>query len=349
MAFSKRIVAVDVARGIALIGMFVTHLDIDTEFSMAEPSTWIHVADGRAANLFVVVAGISLALMSGGSSPTSDVRPVRVRILGRAVFLFVVGGMLTWLQTPVAVILEFYALYFVLALPALRWRRRTLLIVAAALMCLGGTVIEFVYLVTPWIWTNGVGRLLFGGSYPAATWMAFVLIGIAIGRTRFDRVSTAFVWVVGGGVLLALGLLLESGARTLIDPSIALMVRNLDFGTNLRTAFFAALVSDDRSTSPFVMISVVGAVLLAMGMCILAVRYLRVICIPFASVGRMSLTMYCTHVIAISIVMWQPAYEDGAYLWPFIIVALLLATLWFLRFKQGPLEAEMRRIVGTLA
>ena len=64
----SRIVGIDIARCLALVGMIATHVlaarNPDGSLGFAEV-----VAGGRASALFAVLAGVSLALMSGGAEP----------------------------------------------------------------------------------------------------------------------------------------------------------------------------------------------------------------------------------------------------------------------------------------
>src|SRR5699024_6618693 len=62
---AARITGVDVARGTALLGMMAVH-SFDVLDEGGAPTTATIVAAGRSAAAFVVIAGISLAFMSGG-------------------------------------------------------------------------------------------------------------------------------------------------------------------------------------------------------------------------------------------------------------------------------------------
>jgi uncharacterized membrane protein len=65
---TPRVVGVDVARGLALIGMMATHAFGSVEDN-DDPTLAHLVAGGRAATTFVLVAGVSLAFLSGGRTP----------------------------------------------------------------------------------------------------------------------------------------------------------------------------------------------------------------------------------------------------------------------------------------
>src|SRR3954463_10730070 len=88
-ATSPRIVGVDVARCIALVGMISTHVlpvrAADGSLGLAH-----ELAGGRASALFAVLAGTSLALMSGGEQPVRGAERGRVTI-GLAVRAFLIA------------------------------------------------------------------------------------------------------------------------------------------------------------------------------------------------------------------------------------------------------------------
>lgn len=115
---TARLIGLDVARGLAVLGMIAVH---------AGAGGWPQqLAAGRAAALFAVLAGVSIALMSGGTRPHENLAAARVRIAVRAVLLFLLGLALSSLQVPAMVILAFYGVLFLVALPLLRLRAAAL-------------------------------------------------------------------------------------------------------------------------------------------------------------------------------------------------------------------------------
>jgi len=62
-----RVVGLDVARCVALLGMIVTHVLPAADENGVTVAQ--QVAGGRASALFAVLAGVSLAIMSGGTTP----------------------------------------------------------------------------------------------------------------------------------------------------------------------------------------------------------------------------------------------------------------------------------------
>ena len=96
-----RLVGVDLARGLAVLGMLAAHL-LDTERTLTpDPSTWITLVNGRSSILFAVLAGVSIALVTGGPRPLEPQRRPRAaaRLALRGALLCVIGLLLVnWLQ-----------------------------------------------------------------------------------------------------------------------------------------------------------------------------------------------------------------------------------------------------------
>jgi uncharacterized membrane protein len=155
----RRIVGIDMARALALFGMMATHLLPDSVDGRTV-AWWQQVAGGRAAALFALLAGVSLALITAraastpadpgptpaesseaGSDETPDrtprpsrrtaLRAARAGILVRAAVIAVLGLFLGQLDTGIAVILTYYGVLFVFGLPFLGLGWRTLAALAA--------------------------------------------------------------------------------------------------------------------------------------------------------------------------------------------------------------------------
>src|SRR5690606_20650123 len=119
---SERIFGLDVARGLALLGMFVAHTVVGGDEKLV---------DGRSSILFATVAGVSLGLLTGGSSPPASRRgELRIAIAIRGLLLVIVGVLLTLLEPPLAGILAAYGVAFLVLVPALFLPRTVLLAVA---------------------------------------------------------------------------------------------------------------------------------------------------------------------------------------------------------------------------
>ena len=63
-----RILGLDIARGLAILGMAGAHIGETEPFQWLDPATWTDLVHGRSSILFAVLAGISIALMTGRSA-----------------------------------------------------------------------------------------------------------------------------------------------------------------------------------------------------------------------------------------------------------------------------------------
>ena len=127
-----RLLGVDVARSLALIGMMSVHIffpAFDADGSMHPAYV---IAAGRSAALFATLAGVGIALASGGSTPYDGrrLRGARAGVLARSVLLVALGLQLGRVDSPPLVILAFYGLLFVLAIPFLAMSARGLAVLA---------------------------------------------------------------------------------------------------------------------------------------------------------------------------------------------------------------------------
>ena len=125
-----RVVGLDMARCLALIGMIATHLLARFD---EQGVTFVHqLTGGRASGLFAVLAGVSLALMSGRSVPPQG-RERLATSLGlavRALFIAVLGLLLGDVGSGIAVILTNYGLLFLLGIAFLGLGARSLAVLS---------------------------------------------------------------------------------------------------------------------------------------------------------------------------------------------------------------------------
>ncbi|UPT23359.1 hypothetical protein FOF52_05880 [Thermobifida alba] len=208
--------------------MFVVHVGVG--WTLSDGSNPLQpVAAGRSAALFALLAGVSIALMSGGRDRkvNKDLGVALWRVVVRAVIMLALGTALTMLGTPVSVILAYYAVLFVFTCMLLteRWG---IIAGAAAVLGVVGPIVSFwvrslidaggtparvvatVNAYDPFVALadDGVVNFLLTGSYPAITWLPFIFAGLAIGR--LDLWDTRVRWR-----LVALGAGLAAAAYTL--------------------------------------------------------------------------------------------------------------------------------------
>lgn len=201
-----RVMGLDIARGVAILGMAAAHMASAPDLEWGDPATWAGLVHGRSAVLFALLAGVSTALLTGRTSrPTAAELPsMRARLVRRGIAIFVIGLVLELLNTNIAIILCVYGVLFLCAAPVLRWRVRSLVIGSLVMALAGPLVLATVRTLTMSPFGPGVS-LVFFGVYPVPVWLAFMLAGLAVGRCRLDTVKTAAVILGLGVVISAIG------------------------------------------------------------------------------------------------------------------------------------------------
>ncbi|WP_380168623.1 heparan-alpha-glucosaminide N-acetyltransferase domain-containing protein [Jannaschia sp. R86511] len=369
---SRRLVGVDAARGLALIGMMAAHLLERYDFD-GNPSLVYPLADGRPSALFAVLAGVGLALVDGGhEGPRIGYGRMVGRTAVRAAVILVIGLLLASLELlPVAVILQYYALAFLLLAPLLRLPTAVLAgggllwmvtvpflshAVRAGADLLGpGPQVGFARLVSDP--GGSLTDLFLTGYYPVLSWFGYLLVGAAVGRLALTRAPVVLA-LTGVGLLLTVGAWLTS--RVLLGTAAAqaalaepdpLTGRGPDgpwFGTTPTSSWWWLAVDTPHTATPPDLLGTTGSALLVIGACLLLARTVAGwALLPLAAAGSMTLTLYTVHVLA------------ATYYWPGIspvtdwtvhtVVALVFASVWVLRFRRGPLEAATAALVDMAA
>ncbi|MFE7428127.1 DUF418 domain-containing protein [Streptomyces sp. NPDC057545] len=362
-----RLIGVDLARGLAVFGMYAAHVGPDP----AQGGVTGHLMElthGRASALFAFLAGFSIMLITGRRTPKTGRagRQAVAKVVIRALVLLVLGTALTMSGTPVQVILAYYGLYFLLVLPLHRLATRPLAIIAMA----GALVLPQILYIGQYafidaevggIWTwptnaDGLLSLLFAGSYPALTWLPFVIAGMAV--ARLDLAATAVrvrlalagvgLAVLGyGGSFLALHLV--PGALTALGQS------DWSNGGSTASAWWSdtwgypsgnttadLLVASPHSETTLSILANTGVAIAILTGCLAAVdafpRFHR-LARPVIAVGSMSLTAYVFHVVGIRALGIEELPGSPLHvLLGFIVAVTVLATFWSRRFRRGPLE-----------
>lgn len=333
----SRLTGLDVARYFAFCGMVLVNFRIAAEVSPTSdiPSIVTNALEGRAAALFVILAGIGLTLA----------RAPATLILKRAAFLFAIG-MLNMLIFD-ADILHFYALYFVVGAAFLKVPDRILWLGAIGIIAAGTLALAALNYDAGWEWETYtypdfwtlqgfLRHSLFNGWHPVLPWSAFLLIGMAIGRMDLSSSFTQNRLIVGGLIAAGLALVPQMLAK---DPELLTL-----------------LDTEALPPGPFYIMAGTGTACLTIGlilrlMPVLDKMHLANWLIP---AGRQSLTLYVLHILIGMGVLEEMGLLGGnlstsQILWysvGFCVLSAIYARLWALFFKRGPLEALMRRLTG---
>lgn len=331
----------DVARALAVFGMFAAHVGAIADDVDSSPSTWPALAWGRSSILFAVLAGISIALLSGRTVPLGgdDLVRARMRILMRAAWVFLIGGVLDALGTDVDVILGVYAVLFVLALPFLRWQRRDLL-VAAALLAL--VTPPALVLLGQFIVHNDASEaplpvLAVTGFYPVLSWWTFILVGLAVGRSDLGSRRVRGTLLAAGAGMAALGY--GGGWMTTRWWADGRLSEGPWDGAERPGEFDLAWLSGatPHSGTTFEIVGSTGVALLVIAVCLIVAEWQPTVTFPLASVGAMALTVYTGQVVAIWVLGTDEYVDNGLWV-AFVLASLVVATTWRVLVGRGPLE-----------
>jgi len=339
-----RVGGVDLARGLAVIGMFAAHLLwISEPFDVVDPSTWVVVAEGRSSILFATLAGVSIGLVTGGTAPLTgrSMRMARSRLAVRAALLWLLGMALILTGVPVYVILPAYALLFLLALPLTRLPARILLPLAGALAVVMPLIQVILDDLAVWRTVAGYDlALVVGWHYPFTTWIVFVVAGLGAARAGVTRLRVQLWLVAAGSALAASAYAMD--AATGAD------------GADETNSFWGAVwTARAHSTGLLEVLGSGGFALAVLGVCLLACRtFVRTVVLPVRAVGAMPLTAYTAQLVVwavvAGVVLGNPGDLDGFRaldpFWPFCVSTVVLSTAWALLIGRGPLEAAVDRL-----
>jgi hypothetical protein len=310
--------------------MFASHVgDAGTRGDDADGWHWLWVFDGRSSAIFAVLAGVTISLLAA-KDPVGP-QHAALRVATRGVLLIAAGYALTALGTPVDVILANLGLMFVLVIAFMRWRTPSLLAAAAVAATIGSLVAR---LASDRLDGLPVIERLVSEHYPAIAWAAYVLVGMAIGKTdlRAPLNALKLVWIgtltaaasYGAGILCG-GATPWSGVRAASSVG----------------ATWASVAP--HSNTSFEIIGNTGVALAVIGACVATARPSLGI-FPLFAFGSMSLTMFTVHVLIIASmggqIVWQPS---NVALVAMTTVLIAAATVWRIAVGAGPLERLLTR------
>ncbi|WP_189323515.1 DUF418 domain-containing protein [Streptomyces flaveus] len=362
-----RLVGLDLARGLAVFGMYAVHVG-PAPGQDGVIGFLMELAQGRSSALFAVLAGFAVALITGRRTPKTGLagRQAVAKVIIRAVILLALGTALTMTGTPVVPILAFYGLFFLLVLPLYRLGAKPLALIAAGWALIGP---QLLYALKPVVGdrvflsygqADGLVSLFFTGGYPALTWVPFVLAGMAVARCDLAA-TTVRIRLALTGVALAVTGYGGSWLALRLVPGAAEAVRKAEEGSGMSSMSSVSpdsigifgdspagmLAAAPHSEATLSIVGATGVAILVITACLAAMDAfprLRRLAGPVIAVGSMSLTAYVYHIVAIWLLNTEEATVQPLYiLLGFIASVTVLATIWSRFFQRGPLEWLMGR------
>lgn len=402
----------DAARGLALLGMMTVHV-LPTTDQLTNDPTWAGMLfTGRPAALFALLAGVGLALLSAGpggghrprlppgrqpalaSEEGARLSWARRVITVRALLIVAIGMAVAMLSSGVAIILVHYGLLFLLALPFLRLGAKALFGIAAGWVILAPAVFWWLQndlrtrldgFPDDWrLWHSPsfedvaalpvLGMdLALTGYYPLLIWPAYLFAGLAIGRLRLNRTTTALN-LAGVGAILAgaaylTGRLVLPGVAGRMTEEYAVQERYVR-GELMTGTHQLPLVTDSwwfglatpHQGSTMDLVHTIGCAMLVLGLCLLVADRLKWVLAPLIGAGAMPLSLYVGHLVILH--LWRGFDEDGpvagspeflreygdvTVITGLILGALTLGLVKVLLRRRGPLEALVHRVSTSVA
>jgi len=341
-----RIGGLDLARALAVFGMVGVNLPLALGQHEGMAGALSGTLSGRAAAVFVVLAGVGLSL-AGRRAPTHQAlrRTLARRSLGLGAF-----GLL-WMPLWPADILHYYAVWLMLGAWALSWSSARLL--QAAALAVGGFVLLYggldyearwdrdtLHYEGFWTPVGFVRHLLFDGFHPVLPWVAFLFLGMWLGRhdLRSSSVRRGLLvrFIALGGVVEGVAWVLEMVAvQRGWEAEVAHQVLGVSPMPPLPTYMLGA-----GSLAAAVVVALIPV----------AARWLAP-SRPLRVVGRHALSHYVGHVLFLVVPLYAVQEELGPLPPEAVVGAVgaygLLGTaasvMWDRHARQGPLETLLRR------
>lgn len=338
----------DVARALAVLGMVLVNYRarMQADAGGPEPVGWvIDRMEGRSAALFVVLAGLGVSLRSrrARQEPARYLRFERQALLKRALVVALVGlvHLLYWEWD----ILHFYGLFLFMATLVLSATDAVLLLLAfgfAAVAVFLQTRFDYGAPGELGLPHSALRDLLFNGLHPAFPWMAFLLLGMWLGRRDLRDTRQRRVLLGGSLALAALGESLDT---------IALRAPEL-LGPGGEMVYW--LSSDPRPPQPVYVLAAGASAVAVICFCVsvTARRALDPWVVRLTATGQMAFTLYLAHTVAIAIPQQYGLLEETSllvsvlYSLAFYAAAVAASVWWRARFPLGPIEAFIRQVTG---
>lgn len=346
---SPRLLALDAVRGLAVIGMYIQHFAL---------SKWNSFVSGNTMILFMLCSGISYTMMiQGMERKGTENSAIRARVLARAVFIDLVGYLILMLNGPFGVVLQAYAMLFLLVLPLTKCSTKMLAAISAIsfvacppLMLIGMSLFEGTVLL----------RDIAGGPLSALAWIPVFTAGMIIGRLNLSCAAVALRLAVTGMVILipvkifslfVLPGMYQSFCNWLIQlsgTSPSMPNPYAAWPQNTLAPLWQMLFIDaPQGGSSFELLIGTGGSLILLAVVLVLEKRVSCLLKPLAKVGQIALTLYTIQFIIAWILMLVGKNPTSIAQFPMgdvvtVLLTLVVSYLFSLQ-KNGPLESAIRK------
>lgn len=348
-----RLVGPDVVRAVAMAGVVIMNFhgyliirgarrDGGWAYDFFDP--WVGPLSTRFAATFVLTAGVGVTLLTrsatGNRARANELRWILAR-RGLILYAFGMAFDFIWPGT----ILPYYGAMFVLAAGLFTLRSRWLITIAVAVASAAWLIRWWRYEReldghdTTWLTNPGPRSprgllidVLLNGTHPLLPWLAFLCIGIVLGRILVRE------WWQPVAVATGLGLFL-----------VAKLINSTATSARMRV-----LLSDDPFERGLAYtMSALGTALLAFtAIWWLAERYRETTMVDWLRhAGQMSLSIYIAHALVFCLLVdWLDVVSPGGlatsltFALTYWLVSTAAAVAYHKRFGRGPAEYVYRKL-----
>lgn len=356
-----RITGVDIARGLALLGIIVNHIFFYSHHFVAQALQDYH------AILFMLLAGIVFTYAQGD-------QPVLKNII-RGIICIVLGLGLGAGDPRMELILLNYGWLFIFgALFVYRFSARQLFIISGVWVIAAPFISYFIrsYTGTPINSNIGFQHLVsepwmiladpvLFSSYPLLQWFAVFLFGAALGKGAITHTVTDTRANIKMLLLALTAFIIAKGIPLLVNTSAQGYSWAQAFDQNFKLGFgnvdangLSSLVTSAPYTATtFALVASTSAALVVVALCTMLAKVTSLSLVQH--MGMATLTLYSLHAFIHTLVpmAWADANSTLYYIITIAVLALL-TYLWrtFLMGKHGvqapgPIEELTRRVVLT--
>ena len=289
MKAAFRFDGIDLARGLAIVGMVFAHLG-PTGFDGGVIADYTTTAfAGYPSALFAVLAGVSLGLFHERGADD----PVRTRLatLVRGVILLVAGTLMSMVQSTIAIVLSTIAVIYLLLfwLPRCKtWVIAVIIAVLAAVSSVGFVLVDLV----------PFGFELFMPPYPVLAWLTYGAVGVLVHRFLVGNTKAQAIAVVPALLLAAVGFVIRVNSAAVVPDELLVDAAEPQFDSAPLVQLLLTQ-SFEPHTGMFgdLLASITCAIAVICLCCLLCqVRWANILAYPLRAVGAMALTTYVAHV-----------------------------------------------------
>ena len=355
---NRRIAGYDFARSLAVFGLVVAN------FSESVDHIDFYLLDtliqGGAIVAFLGLGGVGISLLKQRDQRTSDAHKSadsRKQLIKRAASLLVVGICcdLIWHTNFLCHYSICIAIGALLLTASNRWLWSLAFVFVAIFVVFIFLIFDYYEIFRdwearldsdPWTVEGMVFRLHLNGFHLIFFWLAFLLIGVWLGRRNVHCLRVRWA-VFFGGITITL---ISACTPWLLIHYIPWLISG-----------YPPSVSDSLSKAIGILFGPVyflgicgGAVVIIAGSLMLTEKFPDAKWTkPFIATGQLALTLYVAHLaIGMGLSKVLEVLENNAYPFAigsaviFCICAVIFSHLWRKRFERGPIEWGMRRITG---